>query len=133
MEQTFKLIGERAECPNGSLIVRNIQSPLSNIPFHKDVKGIERMFAQGFPLHLAIHDVQNIKVPPDPYTQLHTHDFEEINILIGDDLNYHIQLDNERYELKGSYSIWIPAGTPHAANVVGGRGYFIAIRLAPAK
>lgn len=131
MEHFIKAINGLEKLQHESLIVRNIISPLSSIPFHRDVQGIERTFARGFPLHLAIHEVQGIEFPPEPYTQPHLHDFAEINILVGNDLTYRIQLDHEIYELKGSYSIWIPAGTLHAANVIAGTGCYITIRLNP--
>ncbi|WP_315821355.1 cupin domain-containing protein [Paraflavitalea speifideaquila] len=71
-----------------------------------------------------------MQVRPSPYTKPHTHnDFDEINILIGDSLRYLIQLGEETYEMEGNHSIWIPAGTLHAANVIQGSGYFVAIRL----
>lgn len=132
MEHYVKINNDPMEDPLHPLIVRNISSPLSGIPFHHDVEGIERLFAKGYPLHLAIHTVRAVQWPPAPYTEPHAHDdFDEINILIGDELQYRIQLGDEIFELKGSFSIWIPAGMVHAANVLRGDGYFVAIRLHP--
>lgn len=132
MEHSIQINNDPKYDPLHPLIVRNISSPLSGIPFHHDVESIERLFAKGYPLHLAIHRVKTIQCPPAPYTDPHLHDdFDEINILIGDELQYRIQLGEETFELKGNFSIWIPAGTLHAANVLSGEGYFVAIRLHP--
>lgn len=114
---------------NQAMIVENIESPLSAIPFHRDVEGIERLLAKDFPLHLAIHKVKDILSVPAPYTLPHVHEFDEINILIGEELVYEIQLGLKKYQLKGNHSIFIPAGTLHASNVQTGNGYFIALWL----
>jgi hypothetical protein len=112
-----------------SYVFANIPSPLSAIPYHDDVYCIDRYFALGFPYHLAIHKISNLDETPAPYTKLHDHDFPEINILIGENLKYCIQLGDEITTITGNYSVWIPAGTLHAANVISGEGYYIAIRL----
>ncbi len=111
------------------LIYKNVESPLSSVPFHQAVEGLQRYFAEGFPYHLAIHKFVGKDGPAKAYTQPHTHPFDELNIIIGDDLTYDIFLDDESFIIKGNYSIWIPAGTLHAANVMSGTGYYVVIRL----
>lgn len=111
------------------LIYENLESPLSSIPFHHDVEGLQRYFAEGFPYHLAIHKFDRMDRQPKVYTQPHAHPFDELNIIIGDDLTYDILLGDENFTIKGNYSIWIPAGTLHAANVISGTGYYVVIRL----
>lgn len=112
------------------LIIQNKKQPLSTVDFHKDVSCIERYFAEGFPFHLAIHKVVNAE-NVDRYTELHTHDVDELNIIICEDneMDYLIQLGNEEYHVKSNTSIWIPKGLPHSANIIRGSGYFIAMRL----
>ncbi|QBD79801.1 hypothetical protein EPA93_29005 [Ktedonosporobacter rubrisoli] len=80
---------------------------------------------------MAIHRVSDAQPDGEKYTQAHTHDVDEINILIGDEggLKYEIQLGDERFEVESNTSIYIPAGTPHAANVLSGSGYFVVLRL----
>jgi len=113
------------------LIYHNDLSPLSSVPFHQDIACIERLFPQGFPVHLAVHRVVDAYPDTRKYTQVHTHDVDEINILIGDEegLEYDIQLGEERFRVRSNASIYIPAGLAHAANVLSGSGYFIAVRL----
>ena len=110
-------------------IYRNIESPLSSVPFHQDVEGLQRYVAEGFPYHLAIHQFVRMDRPPAAYTQPHVHPFDELNIIIGDDLEYDILLGDENFVIEGNHSIWIPAGVRHAANVISGTGYYVVIRL----
>ncbi len=118
---------------HSELIFENFNRPLSSIPFHFDVDGIERYFSEGFPAHLAIHRVDMRDSNKEEYTIPHFHeDEDEINILIpdeGDELVYKIQLGEEIFTVNGSKSIWIPSGLTHGANVVSGSGYFVAIRV----
>lgn len=112
-------------------IFPNIDTPLSNIPYHADVTCIRRLFAENFPCHLAVHHITDALTPVQ-YTQPHTHTVDEINIIIpnpNDDLEYNIQIGEDIMTLNGHNSIWIPAGVEHSANVVSGNGYYIAIRL----
>jgi mannose-6-phosphate isomerase-like protein (cupin superfamily) len=113
------------------LIHYQVPTPLSSVPFHKDVKYIERFFAEHFPLHLAIHAIQDARPSSEPYTDPHVHDVDEINIILGEQgrLEYTIQLGDEEFHVSSNASIYIPAGLSHAANVLCGSGYFIALRL----
>lgn len=114
------------------LIYHQHPAPLSSVPHHQDVACIERFFSEAFPLHLAIHRVEDAL--PDQerrYTDAHIHEVDEINIIIGekDGLEYEIQLGDERFQVKSNASVYIPAGLPHSANVLSGSGYFLALRL----
>ncbi|WP_459480609.1 hypothetical protein [Clostridium saccharoperbutylacetonicum] len=112
------------------LVINNKNIPLSAVAFHNDVACIERYFAEGFPLHLAIHKVSNAE-NVEKYTDSHVHDVDELNIIIpGDEgMEYLIQLGDEEYNIKTNTSILIPKGLAHAANIVKGSGYYIAVRL----
>lgn len=122
--------------PYEKLIFKNENSPLSTIPFHKDVPCIERFFSEDFPLHLAIHEISEANGLNEDYTTPHVHDDEdEINIIIGEEgvLDYRIQVGEEEYVVSSNSSVWIPAGVKHSANVLKGSGYFIAIRMEPTR
>lgn len=114
-----------------SLIYTMIPMALSKVPFHKNTKSITRYFAEQFPLHLAVHEVSQVKIPPPEYTQPHVHDdCDEVNIIISQhDLLYAIQLDDDKYIVSNNACIWIPRGTIHSANVLKGSGHFITIRI----
>lgn len=104
---------------------------LSNVPFHANTPAITRFFADGFPLHAAVHEVSPVTQPPEEYTQPHMHDdSDEVNIIISKkELKYKIQLGAEEYIVNNNTCIWIPKGMLHAANVLKGSGYFITLRI----
>jgi mannose-6-phosphate isomerase-like protein (cupin superfamily) len=104
---------------------------LSNVPFHTNTPSIIRYFAEGFPVHLAVHEVSPVVVPPEEYTLPHVHkDIDEINMIISkDNLLYKIQVGAEIYTVSNNVCIWIPKGTLHAANVLRGSGYFITMQI----
>jgi mannose-6-phosphate isomerase-like protein (cupin superfamily) len=114
-----------------SYIFNMIPSALSKVPFHKDTRSITRYFAKDFPVHLAVHEVSKVLVPPAEYTQPHIHEhFDEINIILSDlDLLYAIQVGDEKYTVSNNACIGIPRGTVHSANVLKGSGHFVTIRL----
>lgn len=115
-----------------SNLINNMQfSPLSSIPFHSDIKCIERIVAKEFPFHVAIQHITGAQSMPRDYTRLHTHDVPEINIVLGntDELVHGIHLGAEFYEVKSPSTIWIPPHLEHSANVISGSGYFICIIL----
>jgi mannose-6-phosphate isomerase-like protein (cupin superfamily) len=108
-----------------------IATALSGVAFHSDTEAITRYAPNDFPFHLAIHEVSPVTNPPATYTQPHFHaDSDEVNIIISShDLVYRIWLDDREYIVSNNSSIWIPRGTIHAANVLQGSGYFIAMRI----
>lgn len=108
-----------------------LPSSLDNVPFHHSSACITRYIASSFPLHLAVHEVSPVVIPPEEYTHLHRHtDSDEINIILSDDeLLYKIQIGEHVYTAGKNSCIWIPRGTLHAANVLRGSGYFITIRV----
>src|SRR5258706_13675815 len=112
------------------LIFQMDNIPLSTVPYHSDVEGINRFFSEMFPLHMAIHEVSRESEVEENYTKLHKHNVAEINIIVGnDELRYKIGLEDEEFVVGPNTGIWIPAGVRYSANFVKGKGYFIAIRL----
>ncbi len=112
------------------LIHKGTDQQLSTIQFHIDTPSIHRIAYEGFPLHLAVHNVNIIDRPLKRYAKAHTHGQPEINIIIGDsELLYEIGLGDEIYRVAAPAAIWIPAGLLHNANVVSGSGYFVCMIL----
>ena len=78
---------------------------------------------------VVTHVISDLPESIPPYCDLHKHDFDEINFIISEDdsLRYKIQLENETYEVGPQTTVYIPAGTLHAAEVISGRGIFVAV------
>lgn len=114
-----------------ALILRMLPEALSRVPFHRDAPSITRYTAKNFPLHLGVHQVSMFDAPPPDYTEPHVHeDYDEVNLIISEqELVYRIRLGTKEYTVDNNTCIWIPKGTVHAANVVKGSGYFIAMRI----
>jgi cupin superfamily acireductone dioxygenase involved in methionine salvage len=88
---------------------------------------ITRSVAVDFPVHLALNKISKGRYIGH-YVAPHKHKFDEINIILGN-LEYKIGLGSEEYQVRGPKGIWIPRGVVHYANVLGGSGYFICMRL----
>jgi len=114
-----------------AVVCDNVAQPLSAVVAHKDVGCIERFFAAGFPVHVAIHRVDSAERQQRDYTELHSHKEAEINILIpaATGMTYAIRLGDELKELSGCASVYVPPYLAHSANVIEGSGYFITLRL----
>jgi Mannose-6-phosphate isomerase len=112
-------------------IFKMLPAALNNVPFHNNTPAINRIIAENFPVHLAVHEVSTVVSPPRTYTQLHVHeDSDEVNIILSPELLvYNIQVGDDEYCVSNNASIWIPRGVQHSANVLKGAGYFITIRL----
>jgi hypothetical protein len=82
-------------------------------------------------VHIAVHYVKGIEKNDERYTQLHTHEVDEINLILGneddDGLVYRVHTDSEEFTLKSPQAVYIPKGTPHAAEVIKGKGMFLCI------
>lgn len=115
----------------GPLVHELQQAPLSGVPFHQDTDSITRYFSSSFPVHLAVHEVSPVILPPPEYTQLHSHpDSDEINIVISNNtLLYRIHLDGEEMIVTNNSAVWIPRNTIHSANVLEGSGFFVTLRI----
>ena len=109
-----------------------IPAELGCLPDHKAIDCIQRMIPEGFPVHLAIHQVslgegRNRTI----YSAPHTHqEWDEVNVLLSNStLTYAITIGDEVSEVAAPATIWIPAGVAHAANVISGEGFFICLRI----
>jgi len=104
--------------------------PLDTIPFHNDIRSIDRIAWERFPVHLAVHHINGIDRMPERYVEAHTHEEPEVNIIMSDgELVYEIGLGDETYTVTAPAAIWIPPGLSHSANVIRGSGYFACMIL----
>lgn len=80
-------------------IFKMLPAALNNVPFHNNTPAINRIIAENFPVHLAVHEVSTVVSPPRTYTQLHVHeDSDEVNIILSPELLvYNIQVGDDEY------------------------------------
>lgn len=80
--------------------------------------------------HVAVHRVSGLQRESRTYCDVHEHAVAELNLILPiTSLTYEIVLGDERYDVEGPASIFIPAGLPHSANVKAGSGFFVEIVL----
>jgi hypothetical protein len=80
--------------------------------------------------HVAVHRVSGLDRERRASCTPHEHAFPELNLILPiTGLIYEIILGDERYDVEGPASIFIPAGLPHSANVKAGTGFFVEIVL----
>lgn len=104
-------------------------------PFHCNIPYVREVFAgaeyfDGCDVHVAVHRV----MPPHSdrrYAETHRHDVDEVNLIIstddGNPLTYALSTGDEACEIAGPAAVYIPAGTMHSAQAIGGVGLFICI------
>lgn len=110
----------------------------SDAPFHRLLPFVRRVFVDEnlFPhckVHIAVHYVKNAETIDTHYTELHSHDVDEINLVLEkqnkSSLTYRIRTSSEEFTVKSPQAIYIPQGTPHAAEAIRGSGIFVCILL----
>ena len=103
------------------------ESPLDSVECHRNLEGITRFFANGFLPHIALHEI-DVKSNNQDYVDLHKHDFDEINILLDDDIKFEYNINGTKLVIEGRKVIFIPRGVMHAQKIIEGRGKFLCIR-----
>lgn len=77
---------------------------------------------------ILVHVREVKQVPPGfkPHVDLHKHDVSSVYSIIGD-LTMEITLEDEKHEVSGPGSVFIPAGMMHAVCPLKGTGYLVVI------
>lgn len=117
------------------LITHGIEESLNTVAFHHEAPLTRHVLLQkdkvegdgGF--RVVSHTITDLPETIPSYCELHWHEFDEINLILSQDnsLVYRIQLEDEVYEVHSPSTIYIPKGVKHAAEVVSGKGIFLAI------
>jgi len=122
-------------------IFKGINEPyhMGNLFGNEALEGIERLsflereHIQGKSFHVAAHIINHNYIYQEDwhYSQLHKHEFDEINILISTNacLKYKMEFDGKLEEVSSPSLIYIPAGIEHRAEPVCGTGIFVCIYL----
>jgi hypothetical protein len=80
----------------------------------------------------AIHAVDGIARDREDRCEVHEHAAAELNMILPvTALTCEVVLGDERYEVEGPASVFVPAGLAHAINVTAGTGYFVSVALGP--
>jgi hypothetical protein len=117
------------------LINAGDEQPLGSVAFHHDAPLTRFLMLQKDSvegdggIRIITHMLNNPTVPVPEYTELHKHDFDEINLILSNDnsLVYRIKLEDEVYELSSPTTVYIPKGIAHAAEVISGQGMYVTV------
>jgi len=116
------------------------QPRLEDIPAHHDAARVReelgtpyiymaRSLVPEADMYFVLRHIKN--VPPDfkPYVKPHKHDVSHFYAIIGE-LTYEVTLEDERHEVTGPASIFIPAGMTHTIRPLRGSGYIAIVMRA---
>ncbi len=124
-----------AERPQSPIVVRGQLEPLATVPFHHDGPLTRWLLASaalhpGLDCYIAIHEFSNVEAAERSYCDVHVHDFDEVNIFHSTStLRVAVRLGDDTIEVAAPTTVFIPAGTPHSANVISGSGQMIAFLM----
>jgi hypothetical protein len=117
------------------LITVGILKPLEGVDFHHKAPLDRYVMLQkdsvegdgGF--RVVTHIITDLPKDIPEYCDLHWHDFDEVNLITSEDnsLTYKIRLEDEEYIVTSPSTIYIPKGTRHSAEVISGKGVYMAI------
>jgi mannose-6-phosphate isomerase-like protein (cupin superfamily) len=115
-------------------IKKGVVEPLENIPFHgkapltRHLMLNKKIIPESNTI-VSVHYIKKITDEVPKYTELHTHDCDEINLILSEDdtLVYEVQFEDEVYEVKSPATIYIPKGIKHSASVKSGKGMFVCV------
>lgn len=117
------------------IVVTGRIEPLAHVPFHHDGPLTRWLMAStslhpDFTYHIAIHQFSDVMPADRHYCDVHVHEFDELNVFHStSDLRVAVRLGDETIEVTAPATVFIPAGTPHAANVISGSGTMTAILM----
>ena len=124
-------IGTRG--PQQAVVVKGRLEPLAKVPFHRDGP-LTRWIMASADLHpdldclIAIHQFSNVETARRDYCDVHVHEYDEINVFhTTSSLRVAVRLGDEVIQVDAPATVFIPAGTSHAANVISGTGFMVAI------
>jgi hypothetical protein len=113
-EESLENVPEHAAAP----VTRHLHMSLQQLPKGDGVK-------------IVTHTIKDLPDEIPTYCKTHTHEFDEINIISWTNpdkpLRYRFTINWEKHDVTAPATINIPAGTPHAAEVLSGEGIYTII------
>lgn len=111
------------------IVLKNILSPLEEVPKHNSVEGITRFYCKNFPYHTAIHYISEGTGHNFSSTD-HCHEADEINLLISEEtLVLEYEIDGEKIIAEAPCSVLIKKNVHHKSRVLSGKGIFVCVIL----
>lgn len=116
-------------------IKKGVVSSIENVAFHNKSKApLKRIFLLSEPnihehgVRVVVHEIKKVPKNVPEYCELHTHKYDEINLILSETgkLVYRIQLGDEVFTVTSPAAVYIPSGLKHSANVIKGKGLFVA-------
>ena len=121
--------------PDHPLVITGRREDLGQVPFHRDGP-LARWLMAGAALspdlncHIAVHEFTDVAEASREYCDPHVHEFDEINVFHSSTgLRVALTLGDDTTDIEAPATVFIPAGTPHAANVISGSGVMVAFLL----
>src|SRR4030042_3467611 len=114
-----------------------VKARLRESLLHHDMKWIMEQIGPGYncidtslvkeaDVHIGLQEIRH--VPPDcrALAEPHKHDANEYYLIIGD-LTLEIVLGDEKHQVNGPATVFVPAGVVHNLRPVKGSGYFVVV------
>ncbi|VVB77976.1 Uncharacterised protein [uncultured archaeon] len=123
------------------LIKKGIDQPLENIPYHMKAP-LKRFLMQddstfpdiktilpGSNYHLAVHIIKKLPKKVPDYVKYHTHNCDEINLILSENskLTYELWIEDEKYIVSSPSTVYLPKGIPHKMKAIKGKGIYVCI------
>ena len=109
-----------------------LRQSLEVVGSHKDAgPGLIRYGFPDAPLHVALHQIVQIRDLTDSYCSIHAHaDAAELNAIIPGPggLVYDVYLD-DWFQVSAPQLLWFTADVPHCATAARGVGFFFVVRV----
>ena len=86
---------------------------------------IDSSMVQEADINVGLQEIKQV-VPDLPYVEPHTHDVSQFYGIIGE-LTIEVTIEDEKREITGPASIFIPAGKMHTLRFLRGSGYMMNV------
>lgn len=118
-------------------ISKGFVQPIHELHGHKRAAFIKRMLMMSNDIvpaadcYISVNDIKGVPRGAPEYAGMHAHKCDEVYLVLGEKgkLKYKIVLGDETHVVESPAAIFVPKRLPHKAEVISGRGTFIAILM----
>lgn len=116
-------------------VSKGVAQPIHKLLGHKHAEFIKRMLMMSADIvpeancSISVHSISGVPRNFAPYAGIHAHKCDEVYLVLGEKnkLKYNIILGNEVHIVKSPAAVFVPKRLPHKAEVISGKGTFVAI------